>query len=139
MNKEQLNAEANRIYDKYDDIFFSTGVSGLTSKGVDIIAAGSFLGQIRCGGLISYFDSSWGCLAPHVVPALRKMGLDEYAEITAEMFQRWATLDSTSNREEASDEIEEPFWLRYFQNPEGDSTVLDKPIVDYENQAATDE
>jgi len=132
MEGDQQLPNADTIYDRYDDIFFDKGPSELTPIGLDIVAAGSFFGQMRCGGLPAYLDSPWSCLIDQVVPALTRMGMDQYARIASEMLKNWKTAGSSERAE--TDAIEEAFWKHYWRNPDGDGDTLDEAIVRHGGQ-----
>ncbi len=129
MTDDTISSKATSIYDTCDDRFFHKGLETLTKVELNIVAVGSFIGQMRSGGIRSFIESPWGILRTHVTSALREVGLISYASIAAELLANADHVDLDDR--DSTDEIEAKFWKEFWKSPEGGTEMIDKAMVDY--------
>lgn len=126
LKEERYREAVEQAYDSFDSLFFERGKAALSRPQTVIVAVGSFVGQMRDGGILAYMGSPWAEFANDVPSAFQETDLASYSAIADGLIKEFSSVEDSS--EANWEEVEEPFWRHFYRSGDGDLPTIERQL-----------
>jgi hypothetical protein len=127
-NATDLERATHAVFDEAYDAWTDEGRELLTEGQLTVLAVETYFGEVLNGGFWQYFSNQSGALANFAPAALRRVGLNKYADVLDSflvLFPKGTVSEDATTRheqitgldeqygEEYLEQLERPFWDLY--------------------------